>query len=286
MGRIKSFLGWTVGAAGGVLTLAAQTKPEDAISNLGAWAGRIGLRDLPLPANIDMWATIIGILMMVLAVGFWWRGRRNKAGESAPENREVSPIDVADRLHVDVDPVKNERGDKFERCYSVAVCLWVTNGLNHGAVLRNLQARYYHLSGQYTVLPIRGAEQGVVDLRHGEVAVIEIGRMLWHLPEDDNSIPGMPRPGLPHQIVEQAQIDNCGPTATHRSFMISNAFGKTQGGIGQLNDDYRFGALQIVISADDVISRYVRMQTNLYAKDAHDWLHFLPTEEEDDPEPE
>ena len=263
------------------------------------WAGIANPPAALVSQAADHWilvgATVLitaGLVLFAWGVVSWVRSRKaqKSALYSEEQIRELarsSPIQIADDLYVDLDHVKNEKGDKVDGCYSVAVCLWVTNGLETGVVLRNLQARYYHLSGEYTLLPIRGSERGVVDLRHGEVAVVEIGRMLWRLTGGDNTLPGAPRGGLHYQTVDQMEIDhNSAPVSHFRSFKISNALGKSQGGIGQMDDDHRFGAMQIVISADDVVSRYVRMQTDLYQKDSSKWLKFLPKDWRDDQQPE
>jgi len=261
------------------------------------WAGIANPPAALVSQAADHWilvgATIlitVGFVLFGWGVVSWWvRSRRaqkslafseERAGEPGPHS---SPIQIADDLYVDLDPVKNENGEKVDGCYSVSVCLWVTNGLETGAVLRNLQARCYSLSGEYTLLPIRGAERGVVDLRHGEVAVVEIGRMLWRLTDGDNTLPGAPRGGLHYQTVDQVEIDyNSAPVSDFRSFKISNALGKSHSSIGQSDDDYRFVPMQIVMSADDVVSRYERMQTDLYQKDARKWLKFLPKDPGDE----
>jgi hypothetical protein len=109
----------------------------------------------------------------------------------------IHPISVADTLHVDCDLVENENGEIADGCYSAALCLWVSNGLKTGAVLRNLQARFYYITGDHVVLPIRGIDTGITNLRHGEVAIIEIARMLWRVTEREGFLPGVPRMNLP-----------------------------------------------------------------------------------------
>ena len=64
MGRLAQAYAFAA-TCGGIVALAAQTKPEDAMSNLGAWVKWLGLGDASLPANADTLATIAGLAVML-----------------------------------------------------------------------------------------------------------------------------------------------------------------------------------------------------------------------------
>jgi LPXTG-motif cell wall-anchored protein len=277
MQRLATRLWVAVGTVGGIVTIAAQTKPDDAISNLGAWAKIVGIDGAVIPAGVDTWATIFGVAMMLAALGAWWFRRRQKS--LAPTASEPkSPIEASDTFFADCDHVIDETGNEIEGVYSVAVCLWVSNGMEDGSPLKNVQARYYHPSGEWIVLPVRGQTSSVVDIRHGESALIEIGRMLWRQPSDSNSIPAMPRAGGKRMVPSVEILETLPPTSPWRSFAISDALGGQRSAVGQTSENLPFTHMQIILSADGVISRYLRLQTNLYDVMADKWLSAASTE--------
>ena len=69
--------GWKVLGVGGVtVTALAQTKPEDAISNVAAWAKLAGVDDLPIflsTPGIDKWATFAGVAIVLVSLLMWRR---------------------------------------------------------------------------------------------------------------------------------------------------------------------------------------------------------------------
>ncbi len=73
--------GWKAAAAGGaVLTVLAQTKPDDAISNIAAWAKLVGIDQLPrflVQPHADFVATVFGIFVVVISVFMWRREVRH-----------------------------------------------------------------------------------------------------------------------------------------------------------------------------------------------------------------
>lgn len=187
--------------------------------------------------------------------------------------RSRSPIHVLADIHTDMDHVQNERGERVEGAYSVAICLCIENGHRDGKVLRNIQARFYSLGGQSFVLPIRDADRGGIDLRDGEYALIEVGRMFWKLSSGESSLPSYPRTGLKLQTMPQERIDDvAAPAVEWRQLYISDFEGISHQGIGQ-TANYASGVpIRIVIAADDVVSRFVYIETDLFADKARDWL--------------
>jgi hypothetical protein len=104
MGRITKITA-AFGAFGAAMTVAAQTKPEDAISNLGAWSKWLGLDGVGLPADIDIWVTSFGVLLMVAAFLVWIGARKRSRilGESRVNALDVHETRATKRHGVAVD---------------------------------------------------------------------------------------------------------------------------------------------------------------------------------------
>lgn len=213
----------------------------------------------------------LGIVLLIWSITIdgehWWEKFKRKP-------IPISPIHVDDGFHVDCDPVADE-GGLVTNVYSVAVCLWVTNTLKTGAVLRNLRAHLHFSSGEAIHLPIRDFVSGTVDLRDGEVAKIEVGRMLHRV--IGTIMPAMIRAGGHIQTTSKFMTEHRpAPEQLHRSFYISRADGqKPSHGFGQVDDESKIRSIIIVISADECLSKTVKLQTNFFAFDARDWFQFL-----------
>ncbi len=69
--------GWkALGVGGAAVTVLAQTKPEEAISNIAAWAKLIGWEHMPsflMTPRIDLIATVLGLGVLVLSLVMWRR---------------------------------------------------------------------------------------------------------------------------------------------------------------------------------------------------------------------
>ena len=69
--------GWkALGVGGAAVTVLAQTKPEEAISNIAAWAKLVGLEHMPsflMTPRIDLLATVSGLCVVALALFMWRR---------------------------------------------------------------------------------------------------------------------------------------------------------------------------------------------------------------------
>jgi hypothetical protein len=78
-----------MGAIGAVLIAAAQTKPEDAQTNIAGWLRRLGIDRVPEPlsaAGADAWTTVAGLTLLVATAGLWgWARRRRRLADEAAE---------------------------------------------------------------------------------------------------------------------------------------------------------------------------------------------------------
>lgn len=226
----------------------------------------------PLATTLVLAILAIYILLLVYAM---WPSVQAATMAATPEQ---SPILVDEQIGADFDHLCDQSGANVDDVYSVAVYLWVSNGLPDGTVLKNVQARLYSASGEWVILPICDSDSGTVDIRHGEFARVEVGRMLWRKPSDSNALPAASRAGLDRRVVSQEELrGNLAPEAHWRSIRISSAAGASNYSIGQLSPETPFNFIRIVLSADGVVSRFISMKTNLFADSAHDWLEILPT---------
>lgn len=86
MGEGKSRVG-PVAAVGSVTVIAAaQTKPEDAISNIGGWLKLLGIDRVPpflATSETDAWVTAIGSALLIASLVWWWRNKRRHRGAAA-----------------------------------------------------------------------------------------------------------------------------------------------------------------------------------------------------------
>lgn len=173
-----------------------------------------------------------------------------------------SPIFAFDQIHADCDQVTDEIGGLAQDLYSVSLCLQVTNRANDARTLRDARARVYSRFGDISELPFRGAKS---DLRHGELELVEVGRVLMHWP---NSLPVMVRGGERHQA-SLADINYAfNPNADIRSL-------RTSGGnllsFGQMEGAPR-SRIPLTITASDTPARELELELNLWDNDPYKWL--------------
>ncbi len=71
-------------AAGTAMIAAAQTKPEDAVSNLAGWLHLLGIDTIPPILNTlaaDRWVTWIGVMLIMVTLAWWFRRKwRDRPG--------------------------------------------------------------------------------------------------------------------------------------------------------------------------------------------------------------
>ncbi len=190
-----------------------------------------------------------------------------------PEEVEESPIKIHPGLAIDAVSVEDPEGNPIAGLVAVALCLQVTNALKSGKSLKNLQARFHHLTGDIDALPIRGAADGVTDLRHGEIATIEVGRVLAR-----DTLLVFTRRKEFYRVENMTAVNHLlGADAPARSpwIAISSARGESEISLRQLSPERKFTHMPITISADDTISRSVMLQTNLYDDHPLRWLEFV-----------
>lgn len=117
-GNKSSRIVYAAGGAGAIMLGAAQTKPEDAISNLAGWLELIGFDAIPsflATRQADNWGTAIGLALIALS-GLIWYWRRSRIAE--PETAAISGRAAVNlRLHPDyiAETAKQRAIDEAER---------------------------------------------------------------------------------------------------------------------------------------------------------------------------
>ena len=224
----------------------------------------------------DNWAYTAGVLLLLLGVVLLvaWLIHRYAAKPAKPmvasEPQLESPIRVLEQLYLDIDDIKNENGEHVNDHYSLAFCLCVSAAEDHPEVLRNIRARLYTI-GEPIVLPIRGAERGEIDLRHGEWALVEVARRLIKA-ESGVVMPGLHRQNEYQTATADELKYEVAPRINNLKIKLSDALKSSTHYVGQVGPQFPYRDITVVISADNVLSKTVRMETDLSAPDARAWL--------------
>jgi hypothetical protein len=111
--RIASAGTWGLGVSSAAAVFAAQTKREDAVSNIAGWLDWIGIDRLPLvqSADADIWATVLGVIGLAVSTLLFFRSRRKRSAAQAHEDEhfgaevlkrviETSPASTASLEHI------------------------------------------------------------------------------------------------------------------------------------------------------------------------------------------
>lgn len=90
--RVASAGKWGLGVSSAALIFAAQTKQEDAVSNISGWLEWIGVDRMPATfaaTGVDTWVTIFGVLGLFMTG--WWMLRRSQRKRVIESVRKIFP---------------------------------------------------------------------------------------------------------------------------------------------------------------------------------------------------
>jgi hypothetical protein len=124
------------------------------------------------------WLTRENILFALLALGAMWLLWADvRPGVMAWWRRRKAPaaFTIADHIYCEAYPFPVEEGGE-EKLYLNVFYLAVSNRLKNWQNLNRVQARIFHY-GPPTLCRIKDAAEGQTDIRHGEWAYFEIGRL-------------------------------------------------------------------------------------------------------------
>jgi hypothetical protein len=138
--------------------------------------------------------------------------------------------------------------------------LVVGNGIETGQLLKRSQARIFH-TGEPVLSRVKETSGSEVDIRHGELALFEIGKIV-----------SLKMFGEFHGLVtydssSKRQYNHNIPLG-HLSFEVSNLGKKSYGLAHSPGRPWVVWPLWMVVSADDAISMQIRISIDL-AKDEH-----------------
>jgi hypothetical protein len=195
----------------------------------------------------------------------WWRRIPIFKVPHAPR---VSPIAVSDVLYVDCQEVTDPLGAaKIDDLYSVAVCLQVENKAKDGRTIRGLTATIHDIGIHRTRLHIRKSANDVVDMRHGELELVELGRML--VAAQPGSTPAMIQVGAGKRREDLAEINYAfNPAQPARKMMIS---GDAPYGVAMMNGPSG-SPITVTFSATDEPSKDVVIMFNLWGANPYEWV--------------
>lgn len=95
----KSYkISYAAGGAGAIMLGAAQTKPEDAISNLAGWLELFGISNVPsylATTQADNWVTSIGLAFIAFSALLWSRRRKLPAEVTLCQSSHWMPLHKA-----------------------------------------------------------------------------------------------------------------------------------------------------------------------------------------------
>ena len=191
--------------------------------------------------------------------------------------KTASPISVASLLYIDFDAVTDELGvAKIDDLHSVALCLQMTNSAQDGKTLNNLSASMYEWGLHRVNLPLRDANSSSIDLKSGDMELVEIGRVLIASVKLGNA-PVFPRSGDHRQRTNLANINYAfNPQPGARSLQVSGD--KAYGIVQMRGEESGPRPLYITLSATDCPPLKVKMHMNLWAENPYNWLTIVANE--------
>ena len=207
--------------------------------------------------SADLWgwaAIVVGLFVWAWAFSVdgeqWWR-------KWLPSRRPKSPLRIARVPYADSFAVVNRRGELVQELRSIAVCLQFSNHDKGAKTLRNIEA-WLSLSNDLIPLAIRDGKR---DLRDGEIALVELGRVT------EPVTGGRQHLGVvkfkPFHVEENVGIYLKRPSE-HRTLYV----GTSEIRVG-LHDNVAF---RVTISADDIPAFVVTLRTNLLAERPEEWV--------------
>lgn len=220
--------------------------------------------------HVPLWAALFfstGVFAFISIVVHYRTERANlpAVGPPAPE----SPLAVVNTIHAETLPFVDDTGVEDPAMEVVRLSIRITNGRNDGATLRNFQARMHFISGESVVLPVTNITEPTA-IRHGEHALVEIGKA--------PILKGSAMTGIwTHEPFFGHTFDKRNAENGHRKLVVFGEGPKAgRISIGQSKGDPPFSPIWVVLTADDVPSRSIRIKVDLFREKAWEWLSLEP----------
>lgn len=203
-------------------------------------------------ATVGRFDLLVGFSVLTVAYIIWadirplvrrWR-----------ESRQVLTIKVATSIYCECNAIGRPLDDGT--CfYENRFHLVVGNNRPDGTSLRRVQCRVF-LMGAPTLLLLKGSESDATDIRHGEWAFFEIGKIVSKTAiglytQSKESIEIMPRADYQHNVPQG-----------FLTFEMRDAAGRNSG-LGHRPEHPNTWKILTIISADDVLARQVQIEIDM-----------------------
>lgn len=177
----------------------------------------------------------------------WWQKRQHSQIFTVPKD-----------VHCEAHPVWSYSDQKNTGFYENVFYLAVGNDLDTGKTLKRAQARIFHF-GPPALCRVKDSTSEDIDIRHGEWAYFEIGRLV------SKEIIGLPYDRVVFEENKLEAYEHNIPRG-YLSFKIYSAENEREYGLAYLPENPNVWSLFVVISADDVKATRVNINIDM-AKD-------------------
>jgi len=192
-----------------------------------------------------------GVLWGVGNAANWWKARK-----AVP--RLCSPICIHNVLFLRGTSVSDKDGLEYADLEAVTIWLQVGNDDPNGQTLRAIRANLANTFGGYE-LPVKAPSQ---DLRHGELALVEVGTVVAR-PEPQTGF--APRAPAPAYAEDASLLEYVRRSGAEYRLAIAGA------PLHYLGDGVPF---RVTVTADNVPAQSVRLVCDFRQPRAYDWLRF------------
>ena len=159
-------------------------------------------------------------------------------------------------FHCESRPLWSHERQKNTGFYENVFYLVVGNNLDAGETLKRVQARIFHV-GPPTLCRIKDSESQDIDIRHGEWAYFEIGRLVSK---------DMIGPFYPHRVViDESKLKSYGHNIPRGflSFEIYSSVNNREYGLAHQPEHPNVWTLLLVLSADGVRAKNVNIKIDM-----------------------
>lgn len=193
---------------------------------------------------------------MALVWIMWMDVRLLVRGWRSKDQRYKSSFILAEYVHCVTRFITRSSDGQKTNFYLNTFYIPVGNGLNDGRTLRHAQARIF-LHDDVAIIPVLGAKAGQVDIRHGEWAYFEIGKIVS---ENDKGLIDYQK--LLWKMKRLKQYEHNVPKG-FISFEISTYDGVRRTGVVHQPKHPHQWSVILIVPADDAIALKVRININM-----------------------
>jgi len=176
---------------------------------------------------------------------------------------------LANTVYSESHSIKWASDQKEAEFFETVFYLGIGNGLESGRTLKRTQARIFHF-GEPVIARVKETGGGEIDIRHGEWALFEIGRIV------SKEVMGMYQGQIIVDDAKRRSYEHNIPQ-NFLSFEIRPAFGGRGYGLAHRPEQSHVWSFLLVISADDALAMQVRISVDMTK--SKDPVSYEPTED-------